>query len=172
MDFGRCHRKSTPAAEPNSDGGPPLMPADRPQYRLCPHPGELARRVMSTHPASVNADSTAGERRVTENGGVRIRRDAPRGRCDRNRVTGEIRYQSPLYGLLDRVRDLGLGLVSVQPQPAADPPTDDKETYRYSRSQTPSGRSLAARYRRQHMEIRRNDTAARLDIAHPTTFRV
>ena len=45
--------------------------------------------------------------------------------------TGEIRDQSPLYGLLDRVRDLGLGLVSVQPQPAADPPTDDKETYRY-----------------------------------------
>jgi hypothetical protein len=35
---------------------PPLMPADRPQYRLCPHPGELVRRVMSTHPASVNAD--------------------------------------------------------------------------------------------------------------------
>ena len=66
MDFGRCDRKSTPAAEPNPDGGPPLMPADRPQYRLCPHPGELARRVMSTHPASVNADSTAGERRVSD----------------------------------------------------------------------------------------------------------
>jgi hypothetical protein len=30
-----------------------------------------------------------------------------------------------------RIRDLGLELVSVQPQPAADPPTDDKETYRY-----------------------------------------
>jgi hypothetical protein len=37
--------------------------------------------------------------------------------------TGEIRDQSQLYGLLDRVRDLGLELVSVQPQPAADPPT-------------------------------------------------
>ena len=36
--------------------------------------------------------------------------------------TGEIRHQSPLYGLLNRVRDPGLGLVSVQPQPAADPP--------------------------------------------------
>ena len=34
--------------------------------------------------------------------------------------TGEIRDQSQLYGLLDRVRDLGLELVSVQPQPAAD----------------------------------------------------
>ena len=38
--------------------------------------------------------------------------------------TGEIRDRSKLYGLLDRVRDLGLELVSVQPQPAADPPTD------------------------------------------------
>jgi hypothetical protein len=37
--------------------------------------------------------------------------------------TGEIRDQSQLYGLLDRVRDLGLELVSVQPQPAADPMT-------------------------------------------------
>lgn len=35
--------------------------------------------------------------------------------------TGEIRDQSQLYGLLDRVRDLGLELISVQPQLAADP---------------------------------------------------
>jgi hypothetical protein len=35
--------------------------------------------------------------------------------------TGEIHDQSQLYGLLDRVRDLGLELVSVQPKPAADP---------------------------------------------------
>jgi len=35
--------------------------------------------------------------------------------------TGEIRDQSQLYGLLDRVRDLGLELISVQPQPTADP---------------------------------------------------
>ena len=37
--------------------------------------------------------------------------------------TGEIRDQSQLYGRLDRVRDLGLELVSVQPQPAADSTT-------------------------------------------------
>jgi hypothetical protein len=37
--------------------------------------------------------------------------------------TGEIRDQSQLYGLLDRVRDLGLELVSVQPQLAAGPTT-------------------------------------------------
>lgn len=36
---------------------------------------------------------------------------------------GEIRDQAQLYGLLDRVRDLGLELVSVQPQSAADPTT-------------------------------------------------
>ena len=36
---------------------------------------------------------------------------------------GEILDQSQLYGLLDRVRDLGLELVSVQPQPATDPTT-------------------------------------------------
>ncbi|MBU8813957.1 hypothetical protein KL953_34405 [Mycolicibacterium goodii] len=37
---------------------------------------------------------------------------------------GEIRDQSQLYGLLDRVRDLGLELVSVQPRLTADPSTD------------------------------------------------
>ncbi len=40
--------------------------------------------------------------------------------------TGEIRDQSQLYGLLDRVRDLGLELVSVQPQPAPDPTTRNR----------------------------------------------
>jgi hypothetical protein len=43
--------------------------------------------------------------------------------------TGEIRDQSQLYGLLDRVRDLGLELVSVQPQPAVDPTTDEEGAY-------------------------------------------
>jgi hypothetical protein len=122
MDFGACHGKSTPAAEPNYDGGPPLMPSDRPQYRICPHPGELVRRVKTTHLTSVNADSTAGERRVSdrERRVVRTRSGAPRGRCNRNRV----HWRNPLavhaYGVLDRLRDLAVWLVSVQPQPAAD----------------------------------------------------
>lgn len=47
--------------------------------------------------------------------------------------TGEIRDQSQLYGLLDRVRDLGLELVSVAPQPEADPPAT-----------TPAGRTCNA----------------------------
>jgi hypothetical protein len=33
--------------------------------------------------------------------------------------TGEIKDQSQLFGLLDRVRDLGLELISVQPHAAA-----------------------------------------------------
>ncbi len=32
--------------------------------RLRTHPGELACRVMTTHPAPVNSDSGAGERRL------------------------------------------------------------------------------------------------------------
>jgi hypothetical protein len=52
--------------------------------------------------------------------------------------TGEIRDQSQLYGLLDRVRDLGLELVSVQPQPAANPPADDEESTRGPESSDPA----------------------------------
>ena len=33
--------------------------------------------------------------------------------------TGEVKDQSQLYGLLDRLRDLGLELISVQPETAA-----------------------------------------------------
>ena len=42
--------------------------------------------------------------------------------------TGEIRDQSQLYGLLDRVRDLGLDLISVYPQPMTTPATEGQET--------------------------------------------
>jgi hypothetical protein len=35
---------------------------------------------------------------------------------DETVFTGEIRDQSQLYGFLDRIRDLGLELVSVRPQ--------------------------------------------------------
>jgi hypothetical protein len=60
---------------------------------------------------------------VTENGGwsalegMRLEAGATETVC-----TGEIDHQSPPYGLLNRVRDPGVGLVSVKPQPAADSP--------------------------------------------------
>jgi hypothetical protein len=44
--------------------------------------------------------------------------------------TGEIRDQSLLYGLLDRVCDHALSSSAHNRNPAADPPTDDKETTR------------------------------------------
>jgi hypothetical protein len=79
---------------------------------------------MTTHPASANAESAAGGRRVKCSG--RCIRSAfaaacPEAGAAETVFTGEIRDQSQLYGLLDRVRDLGLELVSVQPQPVADP---------------------------------------------------
>ena len=44
--------------------------------------------------------------------------------------TGEVKDQSQLYGLLDRLRDLGLELISVQPQAGAGEATDEDETAR------------------------------------------
>jgi hypothetical protein len=41
--------------------------------------------------------------------------------------TGEIRDQSQLYGLLDRVRDLGLELVSCQPLSSTDSTADQED---------------------------------------------
>ena len=40
----------------------------------------------------------------------------PQGGAVNTVFTGEISDQSQLYGVLDRVRDLGLELISVQPQ--------------------------------------------------------
>jgi hypothetical protein len=40
---------------------------------------------------------------------------------DESVFTGEIRDQSQLYGLIDRIQDLGLELVSVQPKLVTDP---------------------------------------------------
>jgi hypothetical protein len=42
--------------------------------------------------------------------------------------TGEVKDQSQLYGLLDRLRDLGLELISVQPETAAGRATDEDQT--------------------------------------------
>jgi hypothetical protein len=41
---------------------------------------------------------------------------------------GEVKDQSQLYGLLDRLRDLGLELISVQPETAAGRATDEDQT--------------------------------------------
>ena len=45
-------------------------------------------------------------------------------------LVGEIRDQSHLYGVLDRVRNLGLELVSVEASPVASRPHDQEETTR------------------------------------------
>jgi len=44
--------------------------------------------------------------------------------------TGEVKDQSQLYGLLDRLRDLGLELISVRPQTEAGRASDDDQTAR------------------------------------------
>jgi hypothetical protein len=43
---------------------------------------------------------------------------------------GVVKDQSQLYGLLDRLRDLGLELISVQPQIEAGRATDEDQTAR------------------------------------------
>ena len=42
--------------------------------------------------------------------------------------TGEVKDQSQLYGLLDRLQDLGLELISVQPLTEAGRATDEDQT--------------------------------------------
>ena len=42
--------------------------------------------------------------------------------------TGEVKDQSQLYGLLNRLRDLGLELISVQPQTETGRATDENQT--------------------------------------------
>jgi hypothetical protein len=39
-------------------------------------------------------------------------------------LVGEVRDQAHLYGLLDRLRDFGIDLVAVEPEP---PDTSDRE---------------------------------------------
>ena len=61
--------------------------------------------------------------RLTERLGSALEGMRLEARATETDFTGEIRDQAQLYGLLDRVRDLGLELLSVQPQPAVDPTT-------------------------------------------------
>jgi hypothetical protein len=51
---------------------------------------------------------------------------------DNSAFTGEVRDQSQLYGLLDRLRDLGFELVSLEPCPPAQPADGDRATGRRS----------------------------------------
>ena len=44
--------------------------------------------------------------------------------------TGEVKDQSQLYGLLDRLRDLGLELINVEPQAELGRASDDDQTAR------------------------------------------
>jgi hypothetical protein len=44
--------------------------------------------------------------------------------------TGQVKDQSQLYGLLNRLQDLGLELISVQPLPEAGRSTDEHQTAR------------------------------------------
>jgi hypothetical protein len=50
-------------------------------------------------------------------------------------LVGDIRDQSHLYGVLDRVRNLGLELVSVEAVPMT-PQRNDKETAKWPNSST------------------------------------
>jgi hypothetical protein len=44
--------------------------------------------------------------------------------------TGEVKDQSQLYGLLNRLLDLGIELISVQPRTEAGRATDEEQTAR------------------------------------------
>jgi hypothetical protein len=94
-------------------------------------------RVMTIHPARVKDDDLAsgGEveptiyrirvrGRLTERFGSALEGMRLVPGVAETVFSGEIRDQSQLYRLLDRVRDLGLELISVQPEPAG-PLTDD-----------------------------------------------
>lgn len=56
--------------------------------------------------------------RLTERLAAALEGMALHGDAGNTVFTGEIKDQSQLYGLLDRVRDLGLELISVQPETA------------------------------------------------------
>jgi hypothetical protein len=89
---------------------------------------------MPDHPLSVDAGHQMGSGgkvqptmyqicirgRVTERLGSALEGMRLEPGVTETAFVGEIRDQSQLYGLLDRVRDLGLELVSVQPQPAVE----------------------------------------------------
>ena len=142
---------------------PPCDACRSAQYRLCPHPGELVRRVMTTHPASVNADSTAGERRVSDRRtvrwsaleGMRLEAGATETVSLVKSATSHRFTDSSTESVISA---LGSSAYNRSPRLTRRPTTrrriDIDALRRYA------GRSLAAHCRRQHMEIHRNGTAA------------
>ncbi len=56
--------------------------------------------------------------RLTERMAAALEGMTMHGRAGNTVFTGEVKDQSYLYGLLDRLRDLGLELISVQPESA------------------------------------------------------
>src|SRR5689334_9467869 len=72
----------------SADAGPTPDAFRSASAALATHPGEVARRVMTSHPAPVNAGSAVGERRASAVDDVPDPhwRDAARGRGDRNRA--------------------------------------------------------------------------------------
>jgi hypothetical protein len=116
----------------------PVRRATTWRHGMRSHPGESGHRVMTTRPVPLQAGLAERGRvmqptvyriqvwgRLTERfesalEGMRLQPGE-----DTSAFVGEVRDQSQLYGLLDRLRDLGFELVSLEPYSSAQPPDDD-----------------------------------------------
>jgi hypothetical protein len=99
----------------------------------------MTARVMTNRPPSVNAGQQMASGghvqptmyqicirgRVTERLGSALEGMRILSRSSDTVFAGEIRDQSQLYGLLDRVRDMGLELISVAPLTVIELATDE-----------------------------------------------
>jgi hypothetical protein len=100
---------------------------------------------MTAHPASVDGGSADGVRRtqleptvyqicvrgrLTERMATALEGMTLHAGAVNTMFTGVVKDQPQLYGFLDRLLDLGLELISVQPQPEAGRATEDDQTAR------------------------------------------